>query len=213
MLDIVIAGAGGCGREVYEMALETFSPEEYHMKGFLSDISTDLDAYPEIRAEMGIIGSIVDYEVQANDRFLLAIGDVDGRKKVANLLKQRGAEFLSLIHPSAVCSRYAKWGEGLILYRLAGLSTCAKVGDFCLINSGASVGHDVSIGNYSVLCPYAAVGGGTVIEDECFISTHATIAPRLTIGKNSCISANVFVSRKVPENSFVAGVPAKKYQR
>lgn len=213
MLDIVIVGAGGCGREVYEMALETFSPQEYRMKGFLSDIATDLDPYPEIKSEMGIIGSIVDYEVQENDRFLLAIGDVEGRKKVAKLLKQRGAVFLSLIHPSAVCSRYAVWGEGLILYRLSGLSTCAKVGDFCLINSGASVGHDVSIGDYSVLCPYAAIGGGTIIEDECFISTHATIAPKLTIGRNSCISANSFVSRRVPENSFVTGNPAKNYQR
>lgn len=213
MLDIVIAGAGGCGREVYEMALETFSPDEYRIKGFLSDIPTDLDRYPEIKAEAEIIGAIADYEVQKNDRFLLAIGDVDGRKKVASLLKQRGAEFLSLIHPSAVCSRYAVWGEGLILYRLSGLSTCARVGDFCLINSGASVGHDVIVGDYSVLCPYAAIGGGTVIGDECFISTHATIAPKLTVGKNSCISANAFVARKVPENSFVTGVPAKNYQR
>ena len=32
MYDIVIAGAGGCGREVYEMALDTFSPDEYRIK-------------------------------------------------------------------------------------------------------------------------------------------------------------------------------------
>lgn len=213
MLNIIIVGAGGCGREVYEMALETYSPKEYRIKGFLSDIPTDLDAYPEIRRDADIVGTIRDYDVQENDRFLLAIGDVDGRKKVAEILKQRKAKFLSLIHPKAMCSSYANWGEGIILYRFAGLSSYAQIGDFCLINACASIGHDAVVGSYSVICPFVAVGGNANIGDECFVSTHVTIAPKLTIGSKSCISANSFVAHKVPENSFVTGVPAKHYRR
>ncbi len=213
MFDVVIVGAGGCGREVYEMALETYSPEEYRIKGFLSDIPTDLDAYPEIRRDADIVGTIRDYDVQENDRFLLAIGDVDGRKKVAEILKRRKAKFISLIHPQAVCFRSAVWGEGLILYRFAGLSANAKVGDFCLINAMATIGHDAEIRDYTVICPFAAIGGYAKIGEECFISTHATIAPRLLVGNKSCVSANSFVARNVLENSFVTGVPAKSYQK
>ncbi len=211
MLDIVIAGAGGCGREVYEMAKETYSPEEFRIKGFLTDIPTDLDDYPDIRKEADIVGSIRDYEVQENDRFLLAIGDAAGRKKVAGILKGKGAKFLNLIHPSAICSAYATLGEGIILYRMAGISDHAKVGDFCLINSLGSVGHDVVLGACTVVCPFAAIGGNAKIGEECFISTHATISPKLTVGARSCVSANSFVARNVPEDSFVMGVPAKNY--
>lgn len=211
MLDIVIAGASGCGREVYEMALETYPKEEYRIKGFLTDIPTDLDNYPDIRKEADIIGTIRDYEVQEQDRFLLAIGDVAGRKKVARLLKERGAKFLNLIHPTAICSSYATLGEGIILYRMAGISDHAKVGNFCLINSFGSVGHDAFLGDYTVVCPFGAVGGNAVIGEECFISTHATISPKLTVGARSSVSANSFVARNVPEDSFVTGVPAKNY--
>lgn len=211
MLDIVIAGAGGCGREVYEMARETYSPEEYRIKGFLSDIPTDLDNYPDIRKDADIIGSIRDYEVQENERVLLAIGDPAGRKKVAGILKGRGAKFLSLIHPQAFCSPYATVGEGLILYRQAGISTYAKVGDFCLVNFCGSVGHDAVLGDYTVICPFGAIGGNAEVGEECFISTHATVSPKLVVGARSSVSANSFVARNVPEDSLVIGVPGKNY--
>lgn len=209
MLDIVIVGAGGCGREVYEMALETFSPEQYRIKGFLSDIPTDLDKYPETKAEVRIIDTIIDYKVQDDDRFLLAIGDVEGRNKVLESLLDRGAKFLSLIHPKAMVFRNAVLGKGVILYPFVGVSDYAKIGDFCLVNAYTSVGHDAVLEEKSVVCPFVAIGGGARLGASCFVGPHVTVSPKVSVGANSRISANSFVARNAPGESFIIGAPAK----
>lgn len=48
-----------------------------------------------------------------------------------------------------------------------------------------------------------------VIERNAWIGAGATILPGVTIGENSIVAAGAVVSRDVPPNSIVAGVPAK----
>lgn len=47
------------------------------------------------------------------------------------------------------------------------------------------------------------------IEENCWICSSATICGGVTIGKNSVVAAGAVVTRDVPPNSIVAGVPAK----
>lgn len=47
------------------------------------------------------------------------------------------------------------------------------------------------------------------IEDGCWICSSATICGGVKIGKNSVVAAGAVVTRDVPENCLVAGVPAK----
>ncbi len=47
------------------------------------------------------------------------------------------------------------------------------------------------------------------IEENCWICSSATICGGVTIGKNSIVAAGAVVTRDVPPNSIVAGVPAK----
>lgn len=47
------------------------------------------------------------------------------------------------------------------------------------------------------------------IEENCWICSSATICGGVTIGKNSIVVAGAVVTRDVPPNSIVAGVPAK----
>jgi acetyltransferase-like isoleucine patch superfamily enzyme len=48
-----------------------------------------------------------------------------------------------------------------------------------------------------------------VIEKNVWIATAATILGGVTVGENSVVAAGAVVTRDVPANSFVAGVPAK----
>jgi len=48
-----------------------------------------------------------------------------------------------------------------------------------------------------------------VIEDNVWIGSRATILKGVTIGKGSVIAAGSVVTKDVPENTLVAGVPAK----
>ena len=48
-----------------------------------------------------------------------------------------------------------------------------------------------------------------VIEKNVWIATGATILGGVTVGENSVVGAGAVVTKDVPPNSFVAGVPAK----
>jgi acetyltransferase-like isoleucine patch superfamily enzyme len=47
------------------------------------------------------------------------------------------------------------------------------------------------------------------IQDDCWIGTHAVIAPGVTVGKGSVVGANSVVTHDVPPYSVVAGIPAR----
>jgi hypothetical protein len=47
------------------------------------------------------------------------------------------------------------------------------------------------------------------IEDGAVLMTGVTILPGVTIGRGSIVAAGAVVTRSVPPNSFVGGVPAK----
>lgn len=48
-----------------------------------------------------------------------------------------------------------------------------------------------------------------VIERNVWIATAATILGGVTVGENSVVGAGAVVTKDIPANSFVAGVPAK----
>jgi acetyltransferase-like isoleucine patch superfamily enzyme len=51
--------------------------------------------------------------------------------------------------------------------------------------------------------------GAVIIEDNVWIGDKVTILPNVHIGKNAVIGANSVVTKDIPENSVVAGIPAK----
>jgi acetyltransferase-like isoleucine patch superfamily enzyme len=48
-----------------------------------------------------------------------------------------------------------------------------------------------------------------VIKNGAWIGAGATILPGVTIGENSIVAAGALVNRDIPDNTIVAGVPAK----
>ena len=206
MYNIIIVGAGGFAREVYYWVNDTFSKKSYKIKGFLSYNQKDLDGY---NIKGGIIGNDDNYKIEENDRFIIAIGDIDIKKRAINKLKKRGAKFISLIHPTALVISTAKIGEGVVICPYCIISDNVQLDDFVMMNTYASCGHDVKVGKYSILSPYVALNGFVKLENEVFVGTHATVISYKKVGFQSKISANSVVMRNVPSKCMVFGVPGK----
>ena len=51
--------------------------------------------------------------------------------------------------------------------------------------------------------------GAIIIKRNAWIGAGATILPGVTVGENAIVAAGAVVSRDVPPNTVVAGVPAK----
>jgi len=67
-----------------------------------------------------------------------------------------------------------------------------------------SEGHPISPENRQSL-----VSGPIHIKKNAWIGANATILPGVTIGENSVVAAGAVVSKDVPANTVVGGVPAK----
>ena len=210
MYNIIIVGAGGLGREVFTWINDNFEEKketQYQIKGFL-DI--DSDCLEGFDIEAHVIGSESSYIIEENDRFVLAIGDIDVKKKAVEKLEKKGAQFISFIHHTAIVAPSAIIGIGCVICPFVVVSDNVRIEDYVMINFHASCGHDATIGKYSVLSPYATLNGCSVLEEEVFLGTRATVVARKKIGYRSKVSANSVAMNDAPAHAFIFGVPGKQ---
>ncbi len=203
---ILIVGAGGFGREVLQWARDAWPEACDRIAGFLS-----ADAYVLDGCDCGIhiVGSPDTHRPVVGDAHLLAIGVPYARRRVAESLIARGAEFLTLVHPTAVLASSAQIGQGSIICPYSIVSDSARVGRFVAMNYHTSLGHDASAGDFAVLSPYATLGGNAHIEQDVFLGLHASVGPGKTVGARSKVSANSCVLTSAPSDSIVFGVPGR----
>jgi sugar O-acyltransferase (sialic acid O-acetyltransferase NeuD family) len=203
---LLIVGAGGFGREVLQWARDSWPDYASRIAGFLSDDPNRLDGFS---TGLTILGPVASYEKLSGDYLLLGMGVAYSRRMIAEILMARGAEFVTLVHPTAVVAESARMGRGSIICPGAIVSDSATLGECVLMNYHASLGHDASAGNFAVLSPYATLGGGATVGDDVFLGLHASVGPGRTVGARSKVSANSCVLSDTPSDSIIYGVPGR----
>lgn len=86
-----------------------------------------------------------------------------------------------------------------------------EIGDGTLIGQQvviATVNHDAKPS-----CRRNMLPSRVKIGKNVWIGAHATILPGVTVGDNAVIAAGAVVSKDIPDNVIVAGVPAKIIKR
>lgn len=203
---VVIVGAGGFGREVFQYVLDTFPSGTHAPSGFVDDRPD-----PTRLKELGwpYLGTVTSFVPRDDDRLVVAIGEPRVRLRVARSLAARGARFLTLVHPRAYVAASARIGEGSVIAPFACVGAGAVLGEHVQVHFCASAAHDTIIGDGAALSPYAAVNGGAVLGEGVFLGTRATINPLKQVGAFAKIAAGSVVYRDVPAAALVAGNPAK----
>lgn len=85
-----------------------------------------------------------------------------------------------------------------------------KIGNNCVIAPGVSfLTHDGSASLFRKEIPDLNVFGKIEIKDNCFIGARAILLYNVTIGPNAIVGAGAVVTKDVPPNTVVAGMPAK----
>jgi len=207
MKDLIIVGASGFGRELVEYIedINRITPQ-WEIKGFIDDNIQALDGY---ECDYKIIGRIVDWQPSENEDFVCALAFPDVKKVVVETLQERGANFISIIHPSARVSKHALIGNGVVITPNSNVNCNAQIGDFVSI-LGSGIGHDAKIGDYSTFSGRCSVNGHVEVGKNVYAGCGVYIAPSKKIGDNATIGIGSVVISNVRPNTKVFGNPAKK---
>ncbi len=87
----------------------------------------------------------------------------------------------------------------------AGGGGVTRVGDDCLLMTGAHVGHDASLGNRVILANQVAIAGHCVIGDDVIIGGLSGIHQFVRIGRGAIIGAVTMVTNDVVPFGLVQG--------
>lgn len=208
MKNLIIIGARGFGREVFNLAQQTEEyGNEWIIKGFLD---SDQDALKMFQGYPPILSSSENYAVQEDDIFICALGNPAHKKHYVDIIISKGGTFTNIIHPTTTINKVGTAiGRGVIIGPYTYISNNVTVGNYVTIQSHVAIGHDVSIGSFCQINCLSFFGGFVKVGEQSTINPGATILPKKVVGNNSTVGINSSVLANVKDNTSVYGNPAK----
>jgi sugar O-acyltransferase (sialic acid O-acetyltransferase NeuD family) len=205
----IIIGGGAFGREALNWAWDCKSSDSgVSFSMFVDADPKAFDAFSEFGMEY--LGDPDSFMPQSGDLFLIAIGDPTTKDKIVGRLAGLGAEFATIVHPSAVVARTAKIGRGVVVGPHSYVATNATLGNFSCVNSLTGVGHDVVLGQSCTISSQVDLTGGVSLGHRVFVGSGARVLPRVTVGDDAKVGAGSIVVRDIKAGGSVFAQPARK---
>jgi len=209
MQKLLIAGAGDFGRELFcWLTTDPRHGVDWEVAGFLDDNAAALATHPHYPAH--VLGPLSTHQPASGELIVLALSSPQTKLRVAEQLSERGADFLTWIHPTAVVSRFVRLGTGCTICPQSVISADASIGDFVTINCTSNIGHDIRIGDGCTINAHCDLTGHTRIGKGVYIGTNVCIVPRVEVGDFANIGAGSVVVRRVRARSTMMGPVATR---
>jgi sugar O-acyltransferase (sialic acid O-acetyltransferase NeuD family) len=204
---LVIVGAGGFGRECLDIveALNA-AGADITVVGFVDDSGGDSELLD--RRGLRCLGP-VSSAPQHGDRFVIGIGDGNARARIDAQLTAAGMTSPVLVHPHATLGSDNQLGPGVILNAGARVTTNISLGRHTQIHANATIGHDAVLMDFVSVFPGATVSGSVQVKSGATVGTGANVLPAITIGERSFVGGGAVVTSDVPNDTVMIGVPAR----
>lgn len=132
------------------------------------------------------------------------------RRSVQQRLEANGWQFVTVRHPAAIVSPFARIGNASQLLAASIVQAGADVGEGCIVNTAAIVEHDVALGSWSHVAPRAVVCGNVVIGERCHIGAGSVVRQALRLANDTIVGAGAVVVKDCPQGGLFVGVPARR---
>lgn len=144
--------------------------------------------------------------------FVIGLGSVKDNRPRATLFDlgvKNGLTPLTVIHPSAFLSSWAKVGAGSVLFPKSVVNAGAVLGRNVIVNTGAIVEHDCVLGDHVHVATGAQLASTVRVGSFAHIGAGATVRQCIAIGEGAVVGAGAVVVKDVDPRTVVMGVPAR----
>lgn len=207
---LAVVGVGGFGREAAEIARAIAAAGGARWAPvFFDDSPTPENLQKASAAGFSFAGAVADLvDQRVVQHAVIAIGDPGVRSAVSRLLGDL-IEFPVLVHPHATLAATVSVGVGSVVAPGARLSADVRVGRHVHIDQNATIGHDALIGDFARLNPQSCISGNVTLGEAVVVGANATVLQGLGVAARALVGAGAVVTRSVPADRVVKGVPAR----
>jgi sugar O-acyltransferase (sialic acid O-acetyltransferase NeuD family) len=201
---LIIVCAGGHGRELAHAYLQERPASSF--LGFLDDGISG--ATPE---GWPILGPLSAWRDHARASFAVAANSPRVRRSIVSTMGFRdGPRWVTVRHPSAQIGSRVTHGIGCQFLAGCEITTNVSIGDFCIVNRAAQVGHDCAIGDFVSLNPQSCLGGCVKVNAGCELGAGCLLRQSAEVGAGAMVGMGAVVVKDVPANAVVVGNPARQ---
>ena len=203
---VVIIGNSGAARECWWLLRDVMEADAgVAFKGFLA-----FEGHEGDLKELSpyALGPDESYSVQPKDVFVIAIVKPELRMKAYLKWKARGADFFTLIHPSANINENTVMGEANIFTRDCYVSCNVTVGNANFFNGQVAVGHDCSIGDANFFGPFSLLLSNNRVGSRNAFGARSVLLPGARVGNDNALAAGAYLYKGCRDNRVMAGNPA-----
>lgn len=204
---ILIAGTGGFAKEVLCLIddlglldkVEAFIEPDFILENYSKPLSIH-----------GIPVKPYSFLKPKKHLVTVAISESKIREKVVTEQLPNHTNYISLIHPTAVISKWNRIGEGAIICAGTVITCDVTIGKFAHLNLQTTVGHDCVIGDFFTAAPNVNISGNCTIDEHVYFGTASVIKQGLSVVKNTTIGMGAIVTKCIQvEGQKFVGNPAK----
>lgn len=213
MIDLVIYGAGGFGKEIACLINHQMSDDfnaKYRLIGFVDDgkqIGSKIK-YGDVLGDVSFINNF-----QGTLAVVFSIAQPEILKKAYYKITKKEVVYPNIISPGVVFydKESTQLGIGNVLINGCRISCDVTIGDFNLFNGFVAVGHDVSMGNFNVFAPSSRISGDVKLTNEGFFGLNSAILQGVAVADRIRLGAgSILMKDASSEGHLYFGNPARK---